>query len=214
MQILYAAPFLLVAAICFFVCAAVGRIRKQALVLPVGVLCFGVGSIVAYFVFVLITDKLGYRGSANWFYLIPYVGGGLIVAIVCAALYRMIVAVLPKWLISVGLVAATFASSLIFLPFCSWAIARLTAVDYVHIEWMVVPGLVCLTVASAVSWRIVRITEEFRPAPCLRRVITRMFPHHENPRRDEPTTSRAYARLRAGLRSCSTRSARNTFISD
>ena len=184
MQIIYAAPFLLIAAICFFVCAAIRPFRRHALVVPFGVLSFGVGSIVAYFIYGLIIDKLGYHGPANWFSLIPYIGGGLLVAIVCSALYRMIVAILPKWMISVGLLTATFASSLALLAFSPWAIAHLIAVDYVPIGWIFVPGLM---IATVVSWRVLRISEDFRPDPCLKWIVTRILPHPKSTCGNEPT---------------------------
>jgi hypothetical protein len=188
MQIIYAAPFLLVAAICFLGCAAIRRLRKQALVVPVGVLSFGVGSITAYIIFALIAYKLGHRGPANWFYLIPYVGAGLVVAIVCSALYRMIVAILPSWLIRIGLVAATFASSLVFLPICSWIIVHLVKFDRLDAGQLAVLGLIWLFIAFVISWRILRISEEFRPDPCLTWVIMRIFPQPDTSQTNEPLT--------------------------
>jgi hypothetical protein len=188
MQIIYAAPFLLVAAICFFVCAAVGRFRKQALVLPVGVLSFVVGSIVSYFIFGLVIDKLGFHGPANWFYLIPYVCGGLFVAVICSALYRMIVAILPKWIIAAGLVTATFASSLVFLPFCSWAIAQFARSHNVDEAQMSIVGAVLTFMAIFVSWQILTIAGQFRSDPCFRGITARIFRRPDSARENEPTT--------------------------
>jgi hypothetical protein len=175
MQIIYAAPFLLVAAICFFVCAAISRFRKQALVLPVGVLTFGVGSIVSYFIFALIAHKLGYLGPANWFYLVPYIGGGLLIAIICSAVYRMVVAILPRWIISAGLVAATFASSLVFLPVCSWAMAHFITFDRVNTVQLTALASVWILIATFASWQILKISDQFRPAPCLQGITARIF---------------------------------------
>jgi hypothetical protein len=187
MQIIYAAPFLLIAAIGFFVCAAIRPFRKHALVVPFGILSFGVGSLTSYFFFALIAYKLGHLGPANWLYLSPYLLGGLVIAICCTIIYRMVVSELPTWLISTGLVAATFASLLVLLPLCTWSVGHFIKLDPVHIGWMGIPGLVWLTTATFVSWRILRITEQFRPAPCLARVITRIFPHHDTSRGNEHT---------------------------
>jgi hypothetical protein len=188
MQILYASPFLLVAAICFFVCAVISRLRKHALVVPVGVLSFGAGSIIAYFIFALSTYKLGYHGPANWLYLIPYIGGGLAIAIISSTVYRMIVSIVPGWVISLGLVAATFASSLVLIPVCSWTIPiRLFALDRLHTGQLAILGLIWLLIAFVISWRILRISEEFRPDPCLTWVVTRMFPHPDVSQSNEPT---------------------------
>jgi hypothetical protein len=164
MQILYAAPFLLVAALGFFLCASVSRLQKKALVLPVGVLAFGVGSLVFYFIFALIADKIGYHGSANWICIVPYIGGGLLASITCSRLFRSIVTILPRWLISLGLVAATFASSLVCFLFCSFALAQLPVAYRSHTYWLAL-GVGCFSIALVSSWRIVSISERFVPDP-------------------------------------------------
>jgi hypothetical protein len=86
MQILYAAPFLLAAGICFFVCAWKPELRKNALIAPVWILSFGPGSLICYAIFALISNAFGYKGPANWWYLAPYIVGGLITAS-CALLF-------------------------------------------------------------------------------------------------------------------------------
>ena len=166
MQIIYAAPFLALAAICFLVCAAISGLRKSALIVPVGILSFGPGSLISYAVFALVAYKLGYKGPANWWYLAPYIVGGLAIAICCSLVWRNIVAVLALWAIRVGLVAATFSSLLVLLPFCSWGVAHFVTLDREHLRWMTIPGLLCFSIASLISWQLVRIAEQFQPTQC------------------------------------------------
>jgi hypothetical protein len=175
MQIIYAAPFLLVAAMCFFACAAIPQFRKHALVVPVGVLSFGVGSLISYFIFAWVY-KLGHLGPANWFYLAPYLAGGLAISIVCSVLFRMVVAYLPQWLISAGLVAATFASLSVAFPAGLLAIAHLATFDRLHTGELVILGLLWLVIALFISWRNLRISKQFRPDPCFEKFIARIFP--------------------------------------
>lgn len=163
MQIIYAAPFLLLAGICFFVCAVISGLRKNALIIPVGVLSFGPGSLVCYGIFSLIPYAFGYKGPANWWYLAPYIGGGLLIAICCSIVWRNIVASLPSSLIKVGLACATFSSLLVVLPLCSWGIAHFIALDRNNLSWMIIPGILWLAASSLISFRLVGISNQFRP---------------------------------------------------
>jgi len=163
MQIIYAAPFLLLAAICFFVCAAMPSTRKNALVIPVGILSFGLGSLICYGIFALIAYLLGHKGPANWWYLAPYIGGGLLVAICCSVVWRNVVASLPASLVKIGLVCATFSSLLVFVPFCSFGIARFVTLDRNNLSWMIIPGIIWFSVAALISIQLVKIFDQFRP---------------------------------------------------
>src|ERR1700744_4625274 len=125
MQILYAAPFLVLAAVSFFVCTSIPQFRSHSLVIPVGFLTFGVGALIAFVIFSLIANKFGYKGPATWFYLIPYVVGGLLTAAVCTAIYKAVVAVLPLWIIRVGLLIGSICSALVL-----GALINLAAVHY------------------------------------------------------------------------------------
>lgn|ERR1700744_1873889 len=116
MQILYAAPFLVLAAVSFFVCTSIPQFRSHSLVIPVGFLTFGVGALIAFFIFSLIANKFGYKGPATWFYLIPYVVGGLLTAAVCTAIYKAVVAVLPLWIIRVGLLIGSNLAAVHYMP--------------------------------------------------------------------------------------------------
>ena len=164
MQILYAAPFLLLAAISFFVCSVVGAFRKHALVVPVGVLSFGVTSLIIYMLFALLSYKFGYHGPATWLYLIVYILGGVIGAVFCAYLFRVIVAMLPAFFISAGLVSATLASSLVLLIPCNVYAASLMASHRLGYGWLLA---FWIFIASIVSWKLVTISAQFRPSPCL-----------------------------------------------
>jgi hypothetical protein len=112
-QILYAAPFLLLAAISFFVSASIPRLRVHALVIPVGFLTFGVGALITFIVFAFVAERLGYKGNLNWFFLAPYIVGGLLVATACTSIYKAIVAVLPLWVIRAGLLIGSLCSALV-----------------------------------------------------------------------------------------------------
>jgi len=112
-QILYAAPFLLLAAISFFVCVSIPRFRVHALVTPVGFLTFGVGALITFIGFALVTERLGYKGNLNWFFLAAYIVGGLLVATACTTIYRAIVAILPLWIIRIGLLIGSLCSALV-----------------------------------------------------------------------------------------------------
>ena len=113
MQILYAAPFLLLAAISFFVCVSIPRLRSHALVVPVGFLTFGVGALITFAVFALGVERLGYKGPANWFYLAPYSVGGLCIAVICTSIYKGIVAVSPLWIIRINLLIGSICSAVV-----------------------------------------------------------------------------------------------------
>jgi hypothetical protein len=163
MQILYAAPFLLIAAICCFVCAVIQSARRSALVLPAGVLAFGVGSLISYVIFAFVMYKCGYKGPANWTYLLPYILGGLAISICASLIWRNIVASLPQSLIKIGLTTATFSSLLVLLPCCSWGVAHFIKLDRAHLGWMAIPGVLYVAVASFVSWRLFRVSNQFQP---------------------------------------------------
>ena len=163
MQIIYAAPFLLAAAICFCTCAAIRSTRKNALILPVGILLFGPGSLISFGIFALIAYGLGHKGSANWWYLAPYIIGGLAIAVCCSIIWRNIVASLPLSLVKVSLIAATFASILAFLPFGSWCVSHFIALDREHLGWMILPGSLWLLTSSFISWKLIKISEQFQP---------------------------------------------------
>ena len=69
---------------------------------------------------------------------------------------------LPLSLLKVVLVVATFASILVFLPFGSWGISHFIDLDRENLGWMILPGSLLLT-ASFISWRLVKISEQFQP---------------------------------------------------
>lgn len=160
MQILYAAPFLVLAAVSFFVCASIPKFRTHALVVPVGFLTFGIGALIAYFIFALVANKFGYKGPANWFYIIPYIVGGLLTAIVCSAIYKAVVAVLPLWLIRIGLSIGSICSALVL-----GGIANVATVSYIPSAkplwtWSVIAFSTLYVTATVVSHAAL-----FRPQP-------------------------------------------------
>lgn len=169
MQILYAAPFLVLAAVSFFVCASIPKFRTHALVVPVGFLTFGVGALITFFIFSLIVEKFGYKGPANWFYLIPYIVGGLLAAVVCTAIYNVIVAVLPLWIIRIGLIIGTLCSALVL-----GSVINIAAVSHLHSvtigwRWGFIAVIACSATVSTASH-----AELFRPQSCLPWLRTRI----------------------------------------
>jgi hypothetical protein len=160
MQILYAAPFLVLAAVSFFVCASIPRLRTYALVIPVGFLTFGVGALIAYFIFALIMEKFGYKGPATWFYLIPYVAGGLLTAVVCTTAYKGVVAVLPLWIIRTGLLIGSICSALVL-----GSVINIASISYIPSAkplwaWSVIALITLYVTASVVCHAAL-----FRPQP-------------------------------------------------
>jgi hypothetical protein len=171
MQILYAAPFLLLAAIGFFVCVSIPRLRSHALVIPVGFLSFGVGALITFVVFALGAEKLGYKGPANWLYLAPYMVGGLCVAVISTSVYRGIVAILPLWIIRIGLFVGSVCSALVL-----GAVVNIAAVRYMPSTkplwtWSII-AFVTLYVTSSIVYHAAL----FRPRP-LHWFSERFFQH-------------------------------------
>lgn len=160
MQIIYAAPFLLLAATSFFVCVSISRLRVHALVIPVGFLTFGAGALVPFIVFALLVDRLGYKGNLKWLLEVAYVVVGLLLAIVCTSIYKAIVAVLPLLIIRVGLLIGSICSALVL-----GLVVNIAAVSYMPSTrplwtWGVIAFVTLYATASIVS----RATL-FRPRP-------------------------------------------------
>ena len=119
--------------------------------------------LISFGIFALIAYGLGHKGSANWWYLAPYIIGGLAIAVCCSIIWRNIVASLPLSLVKVSLIAATFASILVFLPFGSWCVSHFIALDRKRLGWMILPGSLWLLTSSFISWKLIKISEQFQP---------------------------------------------------
>jgi hypothetical protein len=159
-QIIYAAPFLLLAAISFFVCVSIPRLRPHALVVPVGFLTFGVGALITFVVFALGVEKLGYKGPANWLYLAPYAVGGLCLAVIFTSIYRAIVAVLPLWIIRIGLLAGSVCSALVL-----GAVVNIAVISYIPSTKPLWTWTIIAFVTLYVTFTIVSHAARFRPRP-------------------------------------------------
>ncbi len=163
MQILYAAPFLVSAATAYFLCLLSPFARRHAVVVPVGILSFGFGSLFAFVVEVLVTRKFGRKTPATWADLLVSVLGGLLVSLVCSIIYRQVVSTLATWTIQCGLVAASLCSSVTLIAVHSGLVQ--TYGPNVLKRFTTETDCVLLAATAWLSTWLVRRAELFRPLP-------------------------------------------------
>jgi hypothetical protein len=118
MAILYAAPFLLIAAILFSVFAAIPTTRRFAIMAPTGAIAFGPASLIGYFLVVLVRSKLwGHNFAADRWDAIAYVMSGFLAATVAVLLVRLILRFLPAFIVQLIVFGGAFCSY--FVLICS-----------------------------------------------------------------------------------------------
>ena len=163
MQILYAAPFLVSAAIVYFLCLLPPLARRHALVVPVGILSFGFGALFAFLVEALVTEKLGRKSPATWADWVVSITGGLLISLVCSIIFRQIVSILAIWFVQCGLVAASFCSSVTLMAVCS-ALVQTYGPDMLK-RFTIETDCALLVATAWLSTWLVRRAELFRPLP-------------------------------------------------
>ena len=163
MQILYAAPFLVSAAIVYFLCLLPPFARRHALVVPVGILSFGFGARFAFVVEALVTVKLGRKTPATWADLVVFMTGGLLISLVCSIIFRQIASNLATWVIQCGLVAASFCSSVTLMAVPS-GLVQTYGPDMLK-RFTIETACVLLGATAWLSTWLVRRAELFRPLP-------------------------------------------------
>jgi ABC-type enterochelin transport system permease subunit len=120
-QILYAAPFLLIAAFAFSICALVRPLRKFAVSVPVGTLTFGVGALLSFVIFVLVMNHL-HMHESKWVALVPSICGGLVVGIISARITHSVLMFIPAILLRIGVCfSALCSSATIACAFLLWS---------------------------------------------------------------------------------------------
>jgi hypothetical protein len=116
MQIIYAAPFLLLAAILFTVLSLIPRLRRFAISVPTGAVAAGPGALIAYILFVLIRSKLwGNDFPADRWDAVAFVVGALVSAILAGLVTQMLLYFLPTFLLRIIVFSGAACSYFVLL---------------------------------------------------------------------------------------------------
>ena len=166
MQILYAAPFLLLAAILFSVLAAIPSTRRFAIIAPTGAIVFGPASLIGYFVVLLVRSKIwGHDFPADRWDGAAYVMSGLIAAGIVILILRIVLRFLPALMFQLVVFAGAFCSY--FVLFCA---ANFGSQFYLHwnagIHYSIAVGVLILGISLLLcacgAWLTSRYSSQFR----------------------------------------------------
>jgi uncharacterized membrane protein YfcA len=166
MQILFAAPFILLAGIVFTVLSVIPRARRWAIPIPTGVIGAGPTSLVGLFV------------GAVMIHSLPRPGHGPIIAFCCAgavtglvggfltgAIARFVASILPAILLRLTVLVAGW---------CSYFVLIAGSLLFVHTRnsslydfgWPIVTAMIALELLLSFvgAWFVAQKSEEFRPS--------------------------------------------------
>jgi hypothetical protein len=116
MQIIYAAPFLLTAAILFTILAAIPKTRRFAITVPTGIIASGPGCLAGYIAFVLTRAKIwGHDFPADRWDIMVYILSGLCVLTLAAFVARLVLAAASTLVIRIIIFAGAFCSYFILI---------------------------------------------------------------------------------------------------
>lgn len=159
--LIFAAPFLLAAALLFTTLSLIPSLRRFSVTVPTGIIASGPGSIAG-----LSTTGFAYRwiGSSPHpassgavdlsIDILSFAVGGILLAIVAALVMRRILTVTPLWLIRLVVFSGALCSYFVLLLAASAYSAILVPHLQIHREWLGSPlefaCLLLLSVAGAI----------------------------------------------------------------
>lgn len=167
MQIIFAAPFLLPAAISFTVLAAFGRLRRFAVTIPTGIIASAPGGFAGLIAVTVLAEKFThsarpYDTSKAFAYAVP-IGTfgfcGLATAVVAALVMRWILKFAHGWCIRVIVFGGAFCSYCILLAVVS-GLLDFALSDYRPPNWLLV--ITSLIVSFSAAALISAKSEMFR----------------------------------------------------
>jgi hypothetical protein len=165
MQILFAAPFIVLAGIVFTVFSIVPRARRWAIPIPTGIIGAGPTSLVGLFVAAVVIHS------------IPGPSRGPIIAFCCAgaltglvggfltgAIARFVASILPAFLLRLAVLVAAWCSYFVLIAGSLFFVHTRNSSLYVF-GWPIVTTTIALELLLSFigAWFLVRKSEEFRP---------------------------------------------------
>jgi membrane glycosyltransferase len=167
MQIFYAAPFLLIAALLFGILSSIPAARRFAIIAPVGVIVFGPASLVGYFFFVLVRSKIwGHNFPADRWDKAAYVITGLIAAGLAIFVSRLILQLLPALFLRLIVFCGALCSFFVLISAASIGLNiylnhNSNAQQSLPLE--IAEVCTSLMVSTSAAWLISRSPDRFRP---------------------------------------------------
>ncbi|MGA7522753.1 MAG: hypothetical protein WBW84_09725 [Acidobacteriaceae bacterium] len=161
MQILFAAPFLLAAALAFTILAAVPRWRRWAIPIPTGIIASGPCLLAIAIIEILAVRAISgnaWPGRwANILYIVSSVVGGIFGGVAAGIVTRLLTCVLPRPLLRAALTVAAWCSY--FVLFTALDIA---ATAYWHLHSGPASWIVGASLTFIGAWLVASNPESFR----------------------------------------------------